>query len=89
MRAAVSIRNKKLYQGTNNPFYGKQHSSETIEKLKNKHVFSKLSEDNIKEIKTMGENKVKHKVIMEKFNICRSTVSGIINNNYKRRDFNV
>jgi len=89
MRKAVSIRNKLLYQGEDNPFYGKKHTEETLEKFRTKYVASKLTKEDVLEIQNMIKNKIKQKVIMSKFNIARRTVSSISSGSYIRRDFNV
>lgn len=72
----------RSYKGELNPFFGKQHSDEIKKKIseknKGKRSRSKLTENDILEIRDLAFKGIPHKVIAEKFHMSISGIRKII-----------
>jgi len=70
------------HSGVNSFWLGKHHSDETKEKLSNFHknspkIIRKLTEENVRLIRVMLENKISTRKIAKQFNVSSSTISSI------------
>ena len=54
-REKQSNAHKNIYDGKNNPFYGKTHTPETIEKLRISHIRENLSDETIRKMSKARE----------------------------------
>jgi group I intron endonuclease len=82
----VGIRSSILYKGEGNPFYGKTHNEETLEKMRNAYKHTKITIKDIENIKIRVNNKENQRIIAQTYNITRETVNRIATGKYKRRD---
>lgn len=67
--------------GVNNPFYGKTHSQETLDKIifrGSKNSNSKVNEEQVLEIRKLHSEGIKSKDLAAIYGISPSTLSGII-----------
>lgn len=78
----TKIKMSKANTGSNNPFYGKKHTEESLEKQKlihRKNAKRKLSENDIVNIKLLKSNGLIYKEIANIFNCSIDTICDAIN----------
>lgn len=61
----MSETKSKMYLGENNPFYGKTHSEETKEKIRQARLGSKLSKEHREKISKSNKSHLKRKKVMQ------------------------
>lgn len=71
--SAESLKNKPNFNGENNPFYGKHHTEESLEKIKNNRKLTDSGREKIraahlgKSIPDITKNKISKSLIGRKF----------------------